>query len=110
MEHPNGGLPAQVFIDETEWENPDKTNERVKIRIYLAGAKFDDVKLRADFKDKDDKFLSSLKQFVTQIDRKVLEEQCAKSNGVFKFSLDGTQVSLKRGQHFWLDARDKLGM
>ena len=110
LEYPQGGLTAQVFIDQTEFENPDKTNEKVKIRLYLAGAKFDDAKLRADYKDKDDKFFESLKQFVSQIDRKVLETQCSGSNGVFKFTLDGTDVALKRGQHFWLDARDKLGM
>lgn len=61
----------QVFIGETEFINPDDEKDIVKLRIYLASPKFTD-KLTEDYAQHGDTFVSDLKTYIQQYDRKVL--------------------------------------
>lgn len=62
----------QVFIGETEFINPDDEKDIVKLRIYLASAKFTN-KLTEDYAQHGDTFISDLKNYILQHDRKVLK-------------------------------------
>lgn len=101
-------LKNQVLVGETEFLNADNADEQVGVWIYLAGPKFAQDKLNAEYGTHGDKFMSSLKKYVGQMDRNNLKALCEKNGGQLKFTLDGQSVVLSRGVHFWLDARDQM--
>lgn len=48
-----------------------------------------------------------MKKYIAQMDRTMLNAMTEK-DGKVNFILDGQSVVLKKGTHFWLDARDKM--
>ncbi len=60
----DGSSAAQVFIGETEFVDADNESNAVKIQIYLAGPKFVQEKLAADFAANGPSFVDSLKSVV----------------------------------------------
>jgi len=107
---PSEGIKGQVLVGETEFLNTENEEEQVSVWIYLAGPKFDEAKIKADYGANGDNFLVSMKAFLGQMEKKTLKSMTEKDGGACKFVLDGQQVTLKRGVHFWFDARDKMGI
>lgn len=54
----------QVFIDETEFVDPENESERVRILIYLSGPKFAEELLNKDFGSHGNNFIDNLKTCV----------------------------------------------
>lgn len=103
----DGVCSRQVFIGETEFiDEKDETNQ-VKLYIYLAGPKFNEEKMAADFSSNGPTFVQNLKSYVEQHDRASLAQQ-TQQNGRLSLVLDGVKVELKHKEHFFVDAREKM--
>jgi len=55
-------------------------------------------------------FVNSLKSFVLQHKQQDLERKVTENNGVLKVRLDGQEVELVRGTHFYFNKKDRKGM
>jgi len=60
-----------VLIGETEFTHPEDETDQVTIKIYLAAPKFT-AKFENDFSQHGAAFVSDLKNYVCQFDRKAL--------------------------------------
>lgn len=54
--------------------------------------------------------MSLLKQCVLQVDAAELQRRVSADNGALKFRLEGQEVVLQRGTHFFLSRKDSRGM
>ena len=54
--------------------------------------------------------MNSLKSYVLQHQSQDLEKKVTENNGVLKVRLDGQEVELVRGTHFFLNKKDRKGM
>lgn len=98
--------PNQVFIGETEFTNPDDDTDSVKLTIYLAAPKF--TAKMEEFAKHGPTFVSDMKNYVLQHERKVLADLVEKNGGKLHLVLNKVPVVLEHKVHFWLDARDRL--
>lgn len=95
-----------MFIGATEFSNPDDEQDIVQIKIYLAAPKF--TAQMDEFAHHGPSFVSDLKNYVLQHDRKALAELVQTNNGVIHIVLNQVKVALQHKVHFWLDARDRM--
>lgn len=98
------------FIDETEYIDADNEAEHVKLYIYLAQPEFVDAALQADFgqfNSEQSDFVAVLKSYVHQYDRNLLQRQVTANNGTLNLRLDGHDVALVRGTHFFFNKKDR---
>lgn len=69
-----------------------------------------DDALEADFGAKGAAFVGLLKQCVLQVGAEELRRRVNENNGALKFKLEGQEVVLQRGTHFYLSRKDSRGM
>lgn len=98
------------FVGETEFVAPDNEAEQVKIYIFMAQAEFNDEALQADYgslnTDQTD-FISVLKTQVLQYDSAALRRRTEENGGSLTLRLDGNNVELVRGRHFFYNVKDR---
>jgi len=88
---------------------PEDEQEQVKLFIYLATPKFNQSKLEADFGSKNSdevNFVEDLKAYVLSFSRQNLKDRVSKNNGKVSFRLNGQDVELNHGTHFFYDVKD----
>lgn len=98
------------FVGETEFIDPDNESEHVKIYIHMAQVEFLDDKLETDFGSHNNEqrsFVEVLKSLVLQYDSEELQRRVNANNGELSVKLDGTEVTLKRGTHFFFNKKDR---
>lgn len=98
------------FIDETEFTSPENEAEQVKIYIYLASPVFINEALQSDFGQHSNEqrdFVESLKSYMNQYDKAELQRQVTSNNGNLNLRLDGVNVTLVRGTHFFFNKKDQ---
>lgn len=93
-----------TFVGETEFIDPENESEQVKIYIYMAKPEFDDQALQADFSSVNQ---SVLKDYVRQFSAQDLKRLTEANGGKISFKLDGTDVTLARGTHFFYSNKDR---
>lgn len=81
--------------------------EVVKLHIYLAGPKFNDDKLQADFGSNGETFVSDLKTYLSQFNAAALQSTVESNKGVLEVTLDGHKVQLRHKVHFHFNLKDK---
>jgi len=77
-------------------------DEKVKLYIYLAGPKYNNDKLQAEFGDS----ANDIKLYLSMFDNETLAKQLDKK-GQMTFEINEKKIVLKRGEHFWTDLADK---
>jgi len=98
------------FVGETEFVDPDDESEQVKIYIHMAQPVFDEDRLQAEFGQHNNdtrSFVKVLKSCVKQINPAELARRVNENNGALEIRLDGVDVVLRRGEHFFLNNKDR---
>mmetsp|Transcript_30324 Transcript_30324/g.40291 ORF Transcript_30324/g.40291 Transcript_30324/m.40291 type:complete len:213 (-) Transcript_30324:54-692(-) len=98
------------FVGETEFIDPDNEAEHVKLYIHMAQPVFNDDRLQAEFNSHNTEqrdFVSLLKSYVKQFNPADLSKRVKESNDTLTLRLDGVDVTLKRGDHFFLNNKDR---
>lgn len=79
----------------------------------MAQPVFIDERLEADFgqhNTAERSFVSVLKAFLKQYNPAELQKRVTENDGAFQIKLDGVDVTLRRGTHFFLNKKDQKGM
>jgi len=98
------------FVGETEFVDPDDESEQVKIYIHMAQPVFDEDRLETEFGQHNNdtrSFVKVLKSCVKQINPAELARRVNENNGALEIRLDGVDVVLRRGEHFFLNNKDR---
>lgn len=102
-------VAQECNYDDTEhsfkWK--DMPSEEVKLHIYLAGPKYMDDKMKADFGKLGDTFVSDIKTYVSMFNMQTLQKLVEKDKGCLRLTVNGQKIELVRGVHFYLSMRDK---
>lgn len=95
---------SPTFVGETEFIDPENESEHVKIYIYMAKPEFNEQALQADFGSLNQ---SVLKAYVRQFSAQDLKRLTESNGGKLSFKLDGTDVTLSRGTHYFFSNKDR---
>lgn len=97
---------SPVFVGETEFLDEEE-NEHVKLYIYMAKAEFNDEALQAEYGAISPSFVDVLKSYVNSMNVADLKKTVNENDGKISVKLDGTDVTLVRGTHFFFNNKDK---
>lgn len=96
--------PGQTLIAETTYENSFNTAEVLTLYICKPAPQLIESEIKASYADAN---INSLRAYLNSFDQAALTSLVNSNDGLVKINLDGADIELKRGQHFFLNARDR---
>jgi len=96
--------PGQTLIAETSYDNSFNTAETLNIYICKPAPQLIEAEIKSSYADVN---INSLRAYLNSFDQSALTSLVNSNDGLVKINLDGVDIELKRGQHFFLNAKDR---